>query len=227
MPTSPVYRFVAAVALWSLTAACQALPADSPAARKDTNQRGGEVFNAVCADCHVKAAVRAPPLAMLHFMSAGAIYGALTTGAMKVQAAKLSDADKRAVAEYLSGKAVAGHEGTGAPPCGPTVKFDFAQPPVFAGWGIDIHNTRNMDTATSGLTRENLATLLNGAEKIRCVARPAKCESRIMLCTAPAVRPKASGLSEAGTVENTSTSAGALSTASEARPRGPAVPSPQ
>ena len=159
MPTSPVYRFVAAVALWSLTAACQALPADSPAARKDTNQRGGEVFNAVCADCHVKAAVRAPPLAMLHFMSAGAIYGALTTGAMKVQAAKLSDADKRAVAEYLSGKAVAGHEGTGAPPCGPTVKFDFAQPPVFAGWGIDIHNTRNMDTATSGLTRENLATL--------------------------------------------------------------------
>ncbi len=156
--THPLAGITLALASWAAGGA-QALPANSPMIHDESNRRGAEVFGTVCADCHLRAVTRAPPVAMLHFMSAGTIYRALTAGAMQVQAQKLSDADKRAVAEYLSGKNLGAATGTGAPPCGAGVAFNFDEPPAFAGWGLDRGNTRSIPTKVGGLTRDNVGSL--------------------------------------------------------------------
>ena len=71
---------------------------------------GGKVYHGLCAQCHEGQAQKAPSKTFLEMMTPEAIYGALTEGAMRTVAAELSDADRKAVAEYISG------EKFGAPP---------------------------------------------------------------------------------------------------------------
>jgi polyvinyl alcohol dehydrogenase (cytochrome) len=67
-------------------------------------QSAGEgVFNSRCKACHEPAIDRAPPKATLATYPAATIVDALTNGVMKPMAAGLSDADKQAVAAYLTG----------------------------------------------------------------------------------------------------------------------------
>ena len=62
---------------------------------------GGEIFTKNCAVCHERGVAHAPSPYILKIMTASSIYNALTKGAMRVQAAALSDDEKKAVAEYL------------------------------------------------------------------------------------------------------------------------------
>src|ERR1019366_6568392 len=107
-------------ALLSLTAILCAQPpqpaqparprAQGPAARMAAQP----VFNNNCASCHknTKSSAdegllkenNAPNTDTLSTMTPEAIYAALTTGAMVQQAAKLSDDDKRLVAEFFGGR---------------------------------------------------------------------------------------------------------------------------
>jgi polyvinyl alcohol dehydrogenase (cytochrome) len=68
----------------------------------------GEVlFGSECATCHVAGeATRAPALETLRQLPADAVLTALTTGRMSAQAQRLSPADRVAVAEFVTGKAV-------------------------------------------------------------------------------------------------------------------------
>ena len=68
----------------------------------------GEVlFGSECATCHgAGEASRAPALETLRQLSADAVLTALTTGRMSAQAQRLSPADRVAVAEFVTGKAV-------------------------------------------------------------------------------------------------------------------------
>src|SRR5579863_7719286 len=68
----------------------------------------GEVlFGSECATCHVAGeATRAPALETLRQLPADAVVTALTTGRMSAQAQRLSPADRVAVAEFVTGKAV-------------------------------------------------------------------------------------------------------------------------
>ncbi len=68
----------------------------------------GEVlFGSECATCHVGGGDnRAPALETLRQMPADAVLTALTTGRMSAQAQHLSPADRIAVAEFVTGKAV-------------------------------------------------------------------------------------------------------------------------
>lgn len=121
---------------------------------------GAEVFEQVCSGCHGGGEPRAPAVHILRLMSAGTIYRVLTSGAMQLQVQGLSDADKRAVAEYLGAGNGAASVGTGAPPCkrGQN-EFDYAQPPAFPGWGMTLDNTRFIPTAVSGLSSGNVGSL--------------------------------------------------------------------
>src|SRR5213593_2896465 len=68
-------------------------------------ENGIAVFQTQCVACHGNPNVeRAPSPATIREMSPERIYEALTTGVMKDQAAKLSDQDKRGVAEFMSGR---------------------------------------------------------------------------------------------------------------------------
>src|SRR6202034_2537465 len=64
---------------------------------------GAAVYHGLCQHCHEGQAPKAPSRTFIEMMTPEAIDRALTVGIMKAQAAALSDADKRNVAEYLSG----------------------------------------------------------------------------------------------------------------------------
>ena len=91
------------VLMWMAALAVLALPlclASGPAHAQDA---GETVFNARCKMCHEPAIDRAPSKATLATYPAATIVDALTNGVMKPMAAGLSDADKQAVAAYLTG----------------------------------------------------------------------------------------------------------------------------
>jgi polyvinyl alcohol dehydrogenase (cytochrome) len=87
-------------------------PAQSPEA--------GRVFERNCVTCHGNPAVeKAPDPSVLRQMSPEAVYKALTSGAMVPQAEKLTDAQKRMIAEYLGGRNLVEGSGDAAQmPCG-------------------------------------------------------------------------------------------------------------
>src|ERR1700761_8886360 len=84
---------------WIILAAASRLAAQPAAAA--ASQR---LFEQNCAMCHAaQAADGTPDRATLNKMTPEAIYRALTSGAMRQQAAGLNEANRRAIAEYLSG----------------------------------------------------------------------------------------------------------------------------
>jgi len=96
----PVRRMRAAAVLIVLLAASRAF-AQAP--------DGAQVFAASCASCHSGAAdTRAPALDALRARTPEAIIEALMTGAMRPQGSRLSGLERRAVAEFVTGKRVAG-----------------------------------------------------------------------------------------------------------------------
>jgi polyvinyl alcohol dehydrogenase (cytochrome) len=125
--------------------------------------RGGEIYATVCAACHDKGLNRAPQRAMLSLMTPESIHRALTVGVMKEQAegAGLTDADKKAVAEYLTNRKM-GAASTIKPPrmCAASVKpFDVNQPPVFTGWGLNAESNHFIPTRTAGIDKANAGKL--------------------------------------------------------------------
>src|SRR2546427_4487608 len=107
---------------------------------------GAAVFTKHCATCHAGAGVeRAPTQAALRERTPEAILGALVNGVMAAQAAALSDAERRSVAEYLSGRRlgadnpapVAGRCAAAPPPLS-----DPTRGPHWNGWGITGTNSR-------------------------------------------------------------------------------------
>lgn len=125
----------------------------------DTSSPGGQVYRKACASCHEGGVDRAPQRAMLLLMSPESIHRSLTAGAMQIQAAALSEEEKVAVAEFLAGRSVGSAAETAGPPRCTDNRFDFAEPPVFAGWGFTPASTHMIPTATAGLTPANIGNL--------------------------------------------------------------------
>src|SRR5215472_4817719 len=71
---------------------------------------GATLYEAACAQCHDAPAQgsRAPQKASLRDRSPEAIVDALTGGAMRYQGLSLSGSERRAIAEYLTGKSFGG-----------------------------------------------------------------------------------------------------------------------
>ena len=105
---------------------------------------GTALYKQHCAACHdASGQSRAPAPAALRQMSADNIVQALESGAMKEQGASLSAAEKRTLAEFLTGKVV----GAAASPASAGMCADprAAFSPGNAdwnGWGLDVANTR-------------------------------------------------------------------------------------
>jgi polyvinyl alcohol dehydrogenase (cytochrome) len=109
---------------------------------------GSQVFAKDCASCHTGAAdSRAPAPDALRSRAPEAIVDALMTGAMRPQGSRLSGPERRAVAEFLTGKRMGG-DVTGAEKgrCAAAAVTgpirDFATLPHWTGWSPAPTNTR-------------------------------------------------------------------------------------
>src|SRR5262245_17779176 len=67
---------------------------------------GQAVYDRACASCHSEAETGAPTRNALRAMTPEAILNALVNGKMQRQGSTLSDADRRAVSEFLAARAL-------------------------------------------------------------------------------------------------------------------------
>ncbi len=122
---------------------------------------GAAVYARACASCHEGGVAKAPHRMFLEMMAADGILAALENGVMKMQAENLQAAERRAVAEYLSGHALdQAMTRAVAPRCeGPRRNFDLTRPPADSGWGITPGNQRSIPAETAGLAAADLPGL--------------------------------------------------------------------
>ena len=137
------------------------LLAASPAAAQAPD--GAAVFQRSCVSCHSGAAdSRAPAREALRGRSPQSIVESLVTGAMRVQGARLSGAERRAVAEFLSGTSIAGDvrgAGTGRCTTADAPAADRARAPRWSGWSPSSGNARFQSAPDAGLTAAEVPKL--------------------------------------------------------------------
>ena len=106
---------------------------------------GAATYDRACASCHAGGS-GAPPRDVLRTMTPEVIHNALTNGKMQVQGSTLSEAERRAVAEFLAGRpfsaapaapVAAAAKCTSSPPM-----TDPSRSPGWNGWGNGLTNTR-------------------------------------------------------------------------------------
>src|SRR5262245_59073435 len=123
---------------------------------------GQAIFTRDCASCHDGAeGSRAPKLEILRQRSPEAILAALTAGGMRPQGARLTGAERRAVAEFASGKTLGG-DITGA-----SVGRCAADKPIapeldgspWPSWSPSLANNRFQTREKAGLTAAQVPKL--------------------------------------------------------------------
>jgi polyvinyl alcohol dehydrogenase (cytochrome) len=125
---------------------------------------GRVLFDRRCASCHSgDAASRAPDLAALRARSPQAVIESLVNGSMRVQGARLSGPERRALAEYVTGKTIAADvTGAAAARCAPGGASGRAASSTgggWPGWSPTIANARFQPAAEAGLTAADLPRL--------------------------------------------------------------------
>src|SRR5580704_1590789 len=131
-------------------------------------------FNNNCASCHKNSKSstdegllkenNAPSTDTLATMTPEAIYAALTTGAMLQQAAKLSDSDKRLIAEFFGGRTLGAADQGDAKNmtnhCAANPQMgNIDAGPTWSGWSADLANTRLQPAKAAGLTAAQVPKL--------------------------------------------------------------------
>jgi polyvinyl alcohol dehydrogenase (cytochrome) len=122
---------------------------------------GAALFSANCSGCHSGDDARAPSPDVLHGRSPQAILDALTAGSMKYQGLALSGEERRAIAEYLTGRTLRaalsgstiGNCSRRPPPGDPRAG------PLWNGWGPAIDNTHFQPGEQAGLTAAQVPRL--------------------------------------------------------------------
>jgi polyvinyl alcohol dehydrogenase (cytochrome) len=135
-------------------AAALAQPAQAPA----------DMYKVACAMCHDTGAGRAPRVDTFKEMAPEVVLNALENGPMVSMAQRFNPAQRRIIAEYLTGKALSGTFSltpsdkamcAGATPGTFTVP---ASGPLWNGWGLG-DNARFQSTAAAGITAADVPKL--------------------------------------------------------------------
>ena len=119
---------------------------------------GATIFQRNCASCHTGAAdTRAPAPDVLRQRSPEAVLSALTAGSMRPQGGVLSGAERRAVAEYLTGKSLGGDvTGAGSARCSANAPIPRGTQ-AWSGWSPAATNARFQNAAQAGLSADNVS----------------------------------------------------------------------
>jgi polyvinyl alcohol dehydrogenase (cytochrome) len=134
------------------------------AAGQGQTPSGEAVYKQHCAACHEGTMPRMPSRAALRSVTPEAIETALSSFTMRRQGAPLSQAERRAVAEFLSGRPAGSYR---APLdvlpksafCSAGTTADPLAGPAWNGWGVDRANTRYQPAAAAGLTAGDVPRL--------------------------------------------------------------------
>jgi polyvinyl alcohol dehydrogenase (cytochrome) len=122
---------------------------------------GAALFDRACSGCHADDDPRAPSADALRRRSPQAIVDALTAGSMRYQGLALTGDERRAIAEYLTGRKLRGSvAGNTVGVCGKRPPLaDLASAPLWNGWGASLENLHFQPTERAGLTAEQVAKL--------------------------------------------------------------------
>ncbi|HWL63276.1 MAG TPA: PQQ-binding-like beta-propeller repeat protein [Steroidobacteraceae bacterium] len=130
---------------------------------------GDTVFNGFCAACHAQTAAppgspneKAPTRSQLQQFSADAVLNSLVSGKMQAQGAALNETQRRAVAEYATGKLISATAGTlqSANHCAKSAAVtDPSKGISWNGFGNGPASTRFQDAKTGGITAADLPRL--------------------------------------------------------------------
>jgi polyvinyl alcohol dehydrogenase (cytochrome) len=127
-------------------------------------QDGAAIYQRSCAPCHETGVGRAPSHEALHAMSPERVLAAMESGPMISMANRRSAADRRAIAEFITGKSFA-HPLDTAPAASamctaPAPEFgDPSSSAVWNGWGQNLLNTRFQTAAQAGLSPSDVSRL--------------------------------------------------------------------
>jgi polyvinyl alcohol dehydrogenase (cytochrome) len=129
-----------------------------------SQQSGAALYFKSCAQCHEQGSqeVRAPTRGVMAAMTADAILRAMESGVMATVSKDISQADKVAIAQFMSGKRV--EQKLGALPDGGRCHETAAPAPAldgpqWNGWGNDLTNSRFQSAAATAITPENVQNL--------------------------------------------------------------------
>lgn len=147
-------RIAAALAAVALSVTASTAAAQAP--------DGSAIFERSCRLCHTGAPdTRAPALAVMRQRSPEAILSALTAGSMRPQGGRLTGAERRAVAEYITGRAPGG-DVTGATVGRCTAAPAFVVTPesrLWPAWAPAGTNRREQTARAAGLTAADVPKL--------------------------------------------------------------------
>jgi len=152
------HELVRAAFLASATFVATGVAAQTPPAAPP----GAAAYQSTCAVCHDAGVPRAPTRAAFAAMAPEQILLALENGSMITMAITLSSDDRRAVAEYLSGKPLTTRIEMNPSPAAMcterNARVDFGNP-AWTGWGVTPGNARFQSDAGAGLTAAQLPRL--------------------------------------------------------------------
>ena len=153
---STFFTFVPAfLALWGLTAGATLAAAQAP--------DGEALFEQHCAACHLADVIpRALAIDNMRALPPAAIVGALTDGAMQQQGEELSPAERRAIAEFITGRRVAADAALADGACASSQTAGWPGldgGPQWNGWGVDVTNSRFQPDEHARLPAEDVSRL--------------------------------------------------------------------
>ena len=118
---------------------------------------GQDLYAKNCASCHETLMVIQNHVA-LKAMSPEYIVRALTSGPMRVQAARLTSPERAAIAEYLTGKSLETASPVTTGMCSSDPPKGIAGP-QWNGWGVDLENTRFQPANAAGIAADQVPNL--------------------------------------------------------------------
>jgi polyvinyl alcohol dehydrogenase (cytochrome) len=165
---TPLRNFIIGVLtlMAALAASLQGQDATPDSRLVSSTAGNAALFRTYCAACHEGpgANPQAPALDVMRRMSAAQVLESLERGAMRARAAERSRAQRRALAEYVSGKPLVA-EARGPMPKSAFCSATHPSPPatlaepVWNGWGHGITNARFQSAAAAGLNADDLPRL--------------------------------------------------------------------
>jgi polyvinyl alcohol dehydrogenase (cytochrome) len=125
---------------------------------------GASLYKATCGTCHEAHIERVPDRKVLGDMSPEQVLAAMESGRMASIAAFPTGADRRAIAEFVTGKSFGRAADTTPPPeamCANQAgkPRGSAAGPVWTGWGNGLTNTRFQNSRAADLTAQQLPRL--------------------------------------------------------------------
>ena len=137
------------------------LASAAPASAQTPN--GAALYRDNCASCHDAGADRAPSRTAFQAMTAERVLAAMESGVMVTMASRIGTLERRAVAEFVTGKSFAAPLSTKPSPQAMCASapgaFNASAGPMWNGWGVNDGNTRFQETATAGLAAADVSRL--------------------------------------------------------------------